>query len=916
MVSTYNSTQNSPIARYSQDRLYEALAILGQADRELLEHFLNQKLDTDALSTQEPENHIFVLQASTLHPTYSLEDSLARELLEELERTARQRYTELHERGLGLLCRRLRAGDSHFESSLNSLFLRLAQLYYLYAPQRLLDLTQQLQDLPVTQPGTRHNILYFAALSLRKGGEHQAAIEAFDALLSKTELDDTIRAKSLNMQAICHLLVGHYAEASDKHTQSLALWQRLGDEHQQGTVLKNLGIVAYELQMLDEAERYFKQSLAICTRIGSLPGQAIAHLELGLIHRDRGDWDKALAGFTFFVDYWRSQKAWNRVGNGLTNVGEVRFFLGQFDEAEEAFHQTLQYMTTSAYRVDVLLNLGMIHLVRDAFDKAVDYFTQAHTLATEIDRRNFLPNTHYRLGYILAQLGDTSAAHTHFEASIDLIEDLRHPLQDEGMKIGLLGRWQQIYESMILLCLEQSIPETALYFVERARSRAFLDMVSSSHKLSSSKSPSHTPSQLSSLALEEPVSAREIQLHLPEDMAVIEFFVTGLPGTHTSIISNLPNESHFLRRYLLPPERLLAFVITQEFVQVFELESNVQQIQSQLFNRTDGRLRGITPKPGQRLKPMRRWQNLGDKLIRPLHQAIANKRHLTFVPHGLLHYLPLHALIDLSELTGTSQATTSYAPSASVLLKTATLEIAPAGGADFKRASLPHKSEHRPRILSIGVNEDGLAHAEAEAAWITQLFGGDTFLGQEATRTTVCQALSGYDVIHFSCHGHFQQLNPMASSLQLADGELTAGVLLETVTLQADLVILSACDTGLNELHPGDELMGLTRAFIGSGARSLLATLWPVNEIPTRLFMETFYESWLTGSTKAEAVRIAQQTVAGMSSKTVHSRLEAYGMMANEITDALALFQAMLPGAKPFDHPFYWGGFVLIGSPD
>lgn len=180
----------------------------------------------------------------------------------------------------------------------------------------------------------------------------------------------------------------------------------------------------------------------------------------------------------------------------------------------------------------------------------------------------------------------------------------------------------------------------------------------------------------------------------------------------------------------------------------------------------------------------------------------------------------------------------------------------------------------------------------------------------------VCDALPFYDVVHFSCHGHFRQRTPLESALELSDGELTAANLLESVQLNADLVTLSACDTGLNVLHPGDELMGLTRAILGCGARSLLATLWPVHEIPTRLFIEHFYEMWMAGATKARAVQEAQRFVANIDINQLHARFEQYGMAPEVVLDRLRLFQAMLPDQKPFDHPYYWGGFILIGAPD
>jgi CHAT domain-containing protein len=221
--------------------------------------------------------------------------------------------------------------------------------------------------------------------------------------------------------------------------------------------------------------------------------------------------------------------------------------------------------------------------------------------------------------------------------------------------------------------------------------------------------------------------------------------------------------------------------------------------------------------------------------------------------------------------------------------------------------------------LAIGVDGAGLANAEAEATWIAHHLNGDTLLGAEATPAAVSRALANYNVIHFSCHGLFRQRTPMESALLLAGGELRAGDLLEKIRrdklrLNAEIVTLSACDTGLNKLTPGDELLGFTRAFLGAGARSLLVALWPVHELPTRLLMEYFYTAWSGGASKAAALAAAQRFVAELDQAAVAAHLVGYGVDAQEIAALLALFEKMLPGPRPFAHPTYWGAFVLVGD--
>jgi CHAT domain-containing protein len=144
----------------------------------------------------------------------------------------------------------------------------------------------------------------------------------------------------------------------------------------------------------------------------------------------------------------------------------------------------------------------------------------------------------------------------------------------------------------------------------------------------------------------------------------------------------------------------------------------------------------------------------------------------------------------------------------------------------------------------------------------------------EALRSKV----PGCGVLHLACHGMFRVDNPMFSSLKVGDGWLAASDVMR-LDLAGALVTLSACESGRNEVFAGDELMGLTRAFLGAGATTLVASLWLVQDETTAELMENWYEHLSEGSGRATALRNAQ---------------------------------LMLKDKYP--HPYYWAPFVLIGQ--
>jgi CHAT domain-containing protein len=215
------------------------------------------------------------------------------------------------------------------------------------------------------------------------------------------------------------------------------------------------------------------------------------------------------------------------------------------------------------------------------------------------------------------------------------------------------------------------------------------------------------------------------------------------------------------------------------------------------------------------------------------------------VPHRDLHYLPLCALDDGQQaLLGRHEI--SVAPSVGLWLEGV--------------ASTPPMSVWR-RATVAGIGGETLPHVAAEidaVAAAVRAQGHATVLRDaEVTQAALRGALDGCDVLHLACHGQFRADSPYFSALHLADGPLTvrdaAGL-----PLSADLVTLSACETGLSRVAPGDETLGLLRGFMMGGARRVLATQWTVDDASTAELMEHFYAGALGGLRPATALQRAQ----------------------------------------------------------
>ncbi len=178
-----------------------------------------------------------------------------------------------------------------------------------------------------------------------------------------------------------------------------------------------------------------------------------------------------------------------------------------------------------------------------------------------------------------------------------------------------------------------------------------------------------------------------------------------------------------------------------------------------------------------------------------------------------------------------------------------------------------------------------LAHVALEGPAIAAVLGGRLLREDEATLRELRARAGNCTVLHVAAHGVFRPDEPLLSSLQLSDGRLSALEVFD-LELRCSLVTLSACETSLGVQGAGDELMGLSRAFLYAGAPSLLLSLWKVEDRSTAALMEVFYRGLGAGLGKAAALRQAQ----------------------------LALLHGIAGAGTAYSAPYFWAPFVLIGD--
>lgn len=233
-------------------------------------------------------------------------------------------------------------------------------------------------------------------------------------------------------------------------------------------------------------------------------------------------------------------------------------------------------------------------------------------------------------------------------------------------------------------------------------------------------------------------------------------------------------------------------------------------------------------------------KSLYDEIIKPIDSEL-RASSLVVVPAGNLHYVPFAALFDGAQYL-VERFEIGSAPSAAI----------------WQRLNLNYKKS-RANVLIMGVADEMIPMAEQEARWIAASFpSAKKFVGAEASFDNFKRHAAAADVIHLACHGQFRPDNPMFSSLRLSDGWITVGDL-TSLNLKAELVTLSACETGLSEIYPGDELLGMVRGFIAAGAATVVVSRWNLNDAVALDMMGEFYSEFQSGKTVSAALRSVQR---------------------------------------------------------
>jgi len=737
-------------------------------------------------------------------------------------------------------------------------------------------------------------------------GETEKALATFDKALDLAQ-----KAALQKEQADWHkgkgealLRMGKFGPAMQEYDQAQKVYERAGLKRELVEALNDTGNLYLMLGDAISGEKNFWRALELSKAIGNDRGITLNLMSLGDLESRR---KRHLDAENFYRDALsRARKTGNRenTAGALVELALDHHQIGQLVAAEREAREALEAAQAAAVppaEARAYYALAEIERSSSHFDAAI----QRYSAAAAIDNMAPDPDLDWRVAYgrgqSLEKLGRNREALAAYKQAVATIEDVRSKLAEERFRSGYIDDKYQVFVVLVELLLKLQQPDEAFSYSERLRAHSFLEQFSRS--IPGQRDPAQRQAEAElrerirqlrrSIEVEwsQPVNQRRGQAldTFSKDLAVAErayqdlldglrrsdpsyAVLHALTVPATAEVQKLLPPKTALVEYVIAKNKLAIFILTSKRLRATTVPISAESLQSRVEL-----LRDLIRREGDD------WRlpaaGLRRVLINPLDEQgwLKAVQRLYIVPNGVLNYVPFAALPRT--VAGTTRFLVDdyvlgYLPSAAVL-------------------TLDHKGPVPDgKLLAMAPERAHLKYADQEVRDVSRFFAPQKLVltGRSATKSAFERSVARYQFVHLATHGYLNRYAPLLSGLQLEanaedDGLLEVHEILG-LNLHTKLVTLSACETALgsgyfSEAPAGDELVGLTRAFLTAGSQTVLASLWEVNDRSTLEFMVDFYR------------RLPEQGEAGA------------------LTEAQ---RAMRAKGGRYGQPYFWAPFVLVGQ--
>ncbi|MBR8835333.1 MAG: CHAT domain-containing protein [Stigonema ocellatum SAG 48.90 = DSM 106950] len=694
---------------------------------------------------------------------------------------------------------------------------------------------------------------------------------------------------ALGNLGLIYLNLGDYAKAIEYLQKQLPIARDIKDRQSEMRALGNLGLVYYYLVDYAKAISYYEQELAIAREIKDPVGFSWALAGLSSVYESGQDYTKVIEyskqqlTITQKIKFRRGE-SWALLSLGLAYVD-----IGDYPKAIEYLKQSLVIAREIKDRQGeggILGSLGIAHLNKGDYATGIEYSQQWLAISREIKDRQSEGRALNNLGIALYKSGNFRAAEKTLFEGVEIWESLRQGKLENSNKVSIFEIQKNTYSFLQKVLIAQNKTNYALEIAERGRARALVQLLQS--RLSpNSKIEDNTPM----LTVEEIKKVAKQQNATLVQYSIIpdEFRIQGKQEIQESEI--------YL--WVIKPTGEVTFR-SSDLKPLWQKENTtLNDLVTTSRDSIGVRGRGggvIVSENPHAPKRQNQLKHLHELLIKPIADLLPSNENnrVIFIPQGALFLVPVAALQDANGKYLIQKHTILTAPSIQVLDLThkqrlGSRESGVGSGGKALVVGNPTMPSVPPAPGKPPQQLPSLPGSEKEAQAIAPLLNTKAIIGSQGTKTAIVQKMPQARIIHLATHGILDDIRGLGSAIALApdssppkpgeiNGLLTAEEILD-MKLQAELVVLSACDTGRGKIT-GDGVIGLSRSLISAGVPSVMVSLWSVPDSPTAELMSQFYTN----------------------------------LQQRHMDKAQALRQAMLTTMKTHPGPRDWAAFTLIGE--
>lgn len=733
------------------------------------------------------------------------------------------------------------------------------------------------------RPGLAATLHQGGILQLYKGNPSQAIDDFKKSAEIKEQTGDGTLANTLAEIGRAYYFMGNYKQARRYYNDAT----KLNPSADTGITIDNNLAMVYKMQGMPEyALETFKGALDKSRRFNLRYQTSFLLNNIGVVQRESGDLDEALKNHEAALEIDKALGAAQDVIVDQNNIALVYKLKGDYEKALEMLLPALEDARKTASFDDLLrtlINLADVYLLKDSPDDALKYYLEAADFADKTMAAERRWNALFGAGRALEKKGDTDNAAESYKKAVDVIENIRANIgggdDDKG---SFLDDKVKVYVRLIQLLFRQQKFDEALDYLERMKARTLLEMIQrgkgkidkgmTAEEIEKEKNLkaelTQATQKLARAMAKGPDSAdsRAAKDALNKSKKENDDFKEILYRTHPGLAfargESAPVKTGELRKYLEADEVLVAYMlgddtsyawtITRDAVKMYDLGETGEKIGFLVITKLrEGLEKGVWQSAQERAAA-----KLYKTVVEPIEPDLAGKSVMGVMPDGRLYEIPFYLMMDGEKKFLIDKIAVFYLPSLSVMVEN-------------RKALSALKNDGK--VLAFGnptfAREDlvQLPGTESEVGKISEIYGANAnvYIHDTAIEERLKLFGRGFRIVHLATHGLLNNNNPMFSSIAMCqitdqkdDGYLEAREI-SNIQLDAELVIMSACDSGRGKLKPGEGILGLTRSFFSAGVPGIVASLWQVNDQATSFMMQRFYE-FIKTERAVDALRHAQ----------------------------------------------------------